>query len=415
MTLLLRQSRFGGSQEKTVTKKKSAAAYLNGERFERCSIDSRKNETLHLLIVILIMAMKNRENRLLKNCEMEAHTRALRTHLSSFVTLPARACPEVVLGKSACVLVSDFLGTAIGEGQPALNVITSLAAGELHPGSKEGELHLAEHPTGHLLLQWLIEQNKKPSPEFIRKLQTKSKWIELIPHWKKHTQKYQQRKRWGLGPRRWPWARRHPTSLLRIAGAHPQWFTAIRADCPLVPKAGKASAPGFPGLGLRHTPMSLQRFPGGAAFLPSHAAQRPGADVVVRNACVIAMATMQASRPAPGLSAPTTEERLVPPHLDVTKLSGEECQPPAAEPAQPSCRAPEDSTAGIPIKPVARSTGTCPRSHHHHSHTLMAPALLAFTDGASSWCKWGRCFQRYKWWLLPHHPQEQGEVEKPQE
>lgn len=67
----------------------------------------------------------------------------------------------MVLGKSACVLVSDFLGTAIGDGQPALNVITSLAAGELHPGSKEGELHLAEHPTGHLLLQWLIEQNKK--------------------------------------------------------------------------------------------------------------------------------------------------------------------------------------------------------------------------------------------------------------
>lgn len=67
----------------------------------------------------------------------------------------------MVLGKSACVLVSDFLGTAIGEGPPALNVITSLTAGELHPGSKEGELYLAEHPTGHLLLQWLMEQNKK--------------------------------------------------------------------------------------------------------------------------------------------------------------------------------------------------------------------------------------------------------------
>ncbi|KAK1328747.1 hypothetical protein QTO34_012322 [Cnephaeus nilssonii] len=57
----------------------------------------------------------------------------------------------------------------------------------------------------------------------------------------------------GLGPGRWPWALRHPTSLLRIAGADPQWFPAIRAGSPLVPKAGKASTPGFPGVGLGRT------------------------------------------------------------------------------------------------------------------------------------------------------------------
>ncbi|KAK1329374.1 hypothetical protein QTO34_011558, partial [Cnephaeus nilssonii] len=50
-----------------------------------------------------------------------------------------------------------------------------------------------------------------------------------------------------------------PSSLLGIAGADPQWFPEIRAGSPLVPKAGKALGGGFPSLGLRHTPTSLQR------------------------------------------------------------------------------------------------------------------------------------------------------------
>ncbi|KAK1343276.1 hypothetical protein QTO34_016054, partial [Cnephaeus nilssonii] len=42
----------------------------------------------------------------------------------------------------------------------------------------------------------------------------------------------------------------HPASLLPIAGADPQWFSAIGAGSPLVPKAGKASCPeAFPALG----------------------------------------------------------------------------------------------------------------------------------------------------------------------
>ncbi|XP_059553181.1 proline-rich protein 2-like [Myotis daubentonii] len=41
-----------------------------------------------------------------------------------------------------------------------------------------------------------------------------------------------------------------------------------------------------------------------AAFLPSHAAQRPGAAGAVRNTCVLAMVMTQASCPAPGRSGP---------------------------------------------------------------------------------------------------------------
>ncbi|KAK1335226.1 hypothetical protein QTO34_004810 [Cnephaeus nilssonii] len=46
----------------------------------------------------------------------------------------------------------------------------------------------------------------------------------------------------GLSPGRWPWARPHPASLLRIAGADPQWFPAIRAGS--LPRAEA-----FPALG----------------------------------------------------------------------------------------------------------------------------------------------------------------------
>lgn len=45
-----------------------------------------------------------------------------------------------MLDKSACVLVSDILGSATGDVQPAMDAIASLAAAELHPGGKDGEV-----------------------------------------------------------------------------------------------------------------------------------------------------------------------------------------------------------------------------------------------------------------------------------
>nr|XP_004653049.1 pumilio homolog 3 [Jaculus jaculus]XP_044997072.1 pumilio homolog 3 [Jaculus jaculus] len=68
---------------------------------------------------------------------------------------------ELVLNKSTCVLVPGILGSAAGDIQPAMDAIASLAATELYPGGKDGELHVAEHPAGHLVLKWLIEQDKK--------------------------------------------------------------------------------------------------------------------------------------------------------------------------------------------------------------------------------------------------------------
>ncbi|KAK1334857.1 hypothetical protein QTO34_004428 [Cnephaeus nilssonii] len=67
----------------------------------------------------------------------------------------------------------------------------------------------------------------------------------------------------GLGPGRWPWAQPHPTSLLRIAGADPQWFPAIRAGSPLVPKA-------FPALGSATPQRPCNGFLVGVAWLHSH-------------------------------------------------------------------------------------------------------------------------------------------------
>uniref|UniRef100_A0A663NCC7 Pumilio RNA binding family member 3 n=1 Tax=Athene cunicularia TaxID=194338 RepID=A0A663NCC7_ATHCN len=68
---------------------------------------------------------------------------------------------EVVIDKATFVLVADILRTALGDIQPALDAIANLAAEELVPGGRDGQLHIVEHPAGHLVLKWLIEQDEK--------------------------------------------------------------------------------------------------------------------------------------------------------------------------------------------------------------------------------------------------------------
>lgn len=61
--------------------------------------------------------------------------------------------------KASCVTVSDILASARGDLSPAMSAVAQLANQELLPGGANGQLHLAEHPAGHLLLKWLIEQD----------------------------------------------------------------------------------------------------------------------------------------------------------------------------------------------------------------------------------------------------------------
>lgn len=68
---------------------------------------------------------------------------------------------SMVMDKASCVAVSDILGAAIGDLRPAMEAVAALAAGPLVPGGEDGQLHMAEHPAGHLVLKWLIEQDAK--------------------------------------------------------------------------------------------------------------------------------------------------------------------------------------------------------------------------------------------------------------
>ncbi|XP_029469187.1 pumilio homolog 3 [Rhinatrema bivittatum] len=68
---------------------------------------------------------------------------------------------EMVMDKAMCVLVANILESAHGNLQPAMDSIAGLAAEEFVPGAKDGKLHMAEHPAGHLVLKWLIEQDEK--------------------------------------------------------------------------------------------------------------------------------------------------------------------------------------------------------------------------------------------------------------
>lgn len=68
---------------------------------------------------------------------------------------------SMAMDKASSVVVSDILGAATGDLQPAMQAVADLATEEFAPGGAEGQLHMAEHPAGHLVLKWLIEQDAK--------------------------------------------------------------------------------------------------------------------------------------------------------------------------------------------------------------------------------------------------------------
>ncbi|XP_040914583.1 pumilio homolog 3 [Toxotes jaculatrix] len=65
----------------------------------------------------------------------------------------------MVMDKATSVTVSDILASACGDLRPAMTAVAQLANHELVPGGISGQLHMAEHPAGHLVLKWLIEQD----------------------------------------------------------------------------------------------------------------------------------------------------------------------------------------------------------------------------------------------------------------
>uniref|UniRef100_A0A8B9JIG0 PUM-HD domain-containing protein n=1 Tax=Astyanax mexicanus TaxID=7994 RepID=A0A8B9JIG0_ASTMX len=68
---------------------------------------------------------------------------------------------SMVMDKACSVVVSDILGAAVGDLWPAMGAVAELAAEDFVAGGVDGQLHMAEHPAGHLVLKWLIEQDAK--------------------------------------------------------------------------------------------------------------------------------------------------------------------------------------------------------------------------------------------------------------
>ncbi|NWR04434.1 PUM3 protein, partial [Paradoxornis webbianus] len=95
-----------------------------------------------------------------KNTELRRHE-LLEAISSPLLKYLQEHTQEVVTDRAAFVLVADILGTALGDIQPALDAIAKLAAEELVPGGCDGQLHIAEHPAGHLVLKWLLEEDEK--------------------------------------------------------------------------------------------------------------------------------------------------------------------------------------------------------------------------------------------------------------
>jgi len=68
---------------------------------------------------------------------------------------------SMVTNNATSVVVSDILGSAVGDVLPAMRAVAEFAMRPFTPGGKDGELHMCEHPAGHLVLKWLIEQDSK--------------------------------------------------------------------------------------------------------------------------------------------------------------------------------------------------------------------------------------------------------------
>uniref|UniRef100_A0A8C5GU48 PUM-HD domain-containing protein n=1 Tax=Gouania willdenowi TaxID=441366 RepID=A0A8C5GU48_GOUWI len=66
---------------------------------------------------------------------------------------------SMAMDKATSVTITDILTRACGDLQPAMKAVAQLANQELVPGGVDGQLHMAEHPAGHLVLKWLIEHD----------------------------------------------------------------------------------------------------------------------------------------------------------------------------------------------------------------------------------------------------------------
>ncbi|XP_072260311.1 pumilio homolog 3 isoform X2 [Pyxicephalus adspersus] len=67
---------------------------------------------------------------------------------------------ELVFQNAMCTMITNILLYALGDPQPVMSAIATIAAEEFVPGGTDGELHIAEHPAGHLVLKWLLKQDK---------------------------------------------------------------------------------------------------------------------------------------------------------------------------------------------------------------------------------------------------------------
>ncbi|XP_060702834.1 pumilio homolog 3 [Hemiscyllium ocellatum] len=96
---------------------------------------------------------------------------------------------DMVMNKAKSVIVADILGHAIGDLQPAMNAVVEVAAEAFVPGGSNGELHMVEHPAGHLVLKWLIEQDGKMEelgkPECFARTLVERVGIESLKSWTK--------------------------------------------------------------------------------------------------------------------------------------------------------------------------------------------------------------------------------------
>lgn len=86
-----------------------------------------------------------------KDADVRRHEllEAVSPSLLNYLNLHAE---EMVMDKAACIMVTAILRACIGDIQPALNTIASLAAKEMIPGGKDGQVILPDSVQANRLL-----------------------------------------------------------------------------------------------------------------------------------------------------------------------------------------------------------------------------------------------------------------------
>ncbi|KAM5191836.1 pumilio homolog 3 [Mantella aurantiaca] len=119
-----------------------------------------RRSTSHFLPEIIEVLKQGDDNAHSKKDPEVRHQELLEAISGPLLKYLEENIKDLVLQNAMCTMITNILLYALGDPQPVMSAIATIAAIDFVPGGTDGELHIAEHPAGHLVLKWLLKQDK---------------------------------------------------------------------------------------------------------------------------------------------------------------------------------------------------------------------------------------------------------------